>query len=97
MRKIADIRKDLKAQIESVRAMDATADKAAYDAAVQKAVDLTTELDSATKIEAAQQRLAEKQFAQLKVEASEALFMLGKADVDGDRLAMGPQSFVVLR
>ena len=69
MRKIADIRKDLKAQIESVRAMDATADKAAYDAAVQKAVDLTTELDSATKIEAAQQRLAEKQFAQLEQDA----------------------------
>ena len=39
----------------------------------------------------------EKQFAQLKGEVSEALFMLGKADVDGDRLAMGPQSFVVLR
>lgn len=69
MRKIADIRKDLKAQVESVRAMDATADKAAYDAAVQKAVDLTTELDSATKIEAAQQRLAEKQFAQLEQDA----------------------------
>jgi HK97 family phage major capsid protein len=49
--------------------MDATADKAAYDAAVQKAVDLTTELDSATKIEAAQQRLAEKQFAQLEQDA----------------------------
>ena len=69
MRKIADIRKDLKAQIESVRAMDATADKAAYDAAVQKAVDLTAELDSATKIEEAQQRLAEKQFAQLEQDA----------------------------
>ena len=69
MRKIADIRKDLKAQVEAVRAMDATADKAAYDAAVQKAVDLTTELDSATKIEAAQQRLAEKQFAQLEQDA----------------------------
>ena len=69
MRKIAEIRKDLKAQVEAVRAMDATADKAAYDAAVQKAVDLTTELDSATKIEAAQQRLAEKQFAQLEQDA----------------------------
>ena len=69
MRKIADIRKDLKAQVEAVRAMDATADKAAYAAAVQKAVDLTTELDSATKIEAAQQRLAEKQFAQLEQDA----------------------------
>ena len=69
MRKIADIRKDLKAQVEAVRAMDATADKAAYDAAVQKAVDLTTELDSATKIEEAQQRLAEKQFAQLEQDA----------------------------
>lgn len=69
MRKIADIRKDLKAQVEAVRAMDATADKAAYDAAVQKAVDLTTELDAATKIEAAQQRLAEKQFAQLEQDA----------------------------
>lgn len=69
MRKIADIRKDLKAQVEAVRAMDATADKAAYDAAVQKAVDLTTELDSATKIEAAQQRLAEKKFAQLEQDA----------------------------
>ena len=69
MRKIADIRKDLKAQVEAVRAMDATADKAAYDAAVQKAVDLTTELDSATKIEAAQQRLADKQFAQLEQDA----------------------------
>ena len=69
MRKIADISKDLKAQVEAVRAMDATADKAAYDAAVQKAVDLTTELDSATKIEAAQQRLAEKQFAQLEQDA----------------------------
>ena len=69
MRKIADIRKDLKAQVEAVRAMDATADKAAYDAAVQKAVDLTTELDAATKIEVAQQRLAEKQFSQLEQDA----------------------------
>ena len=61
MRKSADIRKDLKAQIEAVRAMDATADKAAYDAAVQKAVDFAHELDSATKVEEAEQRLAEKQ------------------------------------
>ena len=66
MRKIADIRKDLKAQIESVRAMDATADKAAYDAAVQKAVDLAHELDSATKVEEAEQRLAEKQLSDLE-------------------------------
>ena len=69
MRKIADIRKDLKAQIESVRAMDATADKAAYDAAVQKAVDLTEELDNANKLELAQQRLADKQLADLEKEA----------------------------
>lgn len=66
MRKIADIRKDLKAQIESVRAMDATADKAAYDAAVQKAVDFAHELDSATKVEEAEQRLAEKQLSDLE-------------------------------
>jgi len=69
MRKIADIRKDLKAQVETVRAMDATADKAAYEAAVQKAVDLTNELDATTKVEAAQQRLAEKQFTQLEQDA----------------------------
>ena len=69
MRKIAEIRKDLKAQVEAVRAMDATADKAAYDAAVQKAVDLTEELDSANKIEEAQQRLADKQLADLEKDA----------------------------
>ena len=38
-----------------------------------------------------------KQFAELDGEVSEALYMLGKADVEGRRLAMGPQSFVVLR
>jgi len=69
MRKIAEIRKDLKAQVEAVRAMDATADKAAYDAAVQKAVDLTEELDNANKLELAQQRLADKQLADLEKEA----------------------------
>ena len=70
MRKIADIRKDLKAQVEAVRAMDATADKAAYDAAVQKAVDLTEELDAANKIELAQQRLADKQLSDLEKQAA---------------------------
>jgi HK97 family phage major capsid protein len=69
MRKIAEIRKDLKAQVEAVRAMDATADKAAYDAAVQKAVDLTEELDNANRLELAQQRLADKQLADLEKEA----------------------------
>ena len=69
MRKIAEIRKDLKAQVDAVRAMDATADKAAYDAAVQKAVDLTEELDNANKLELAQQRLADKQLADLEKEA----------------------------
>ena len=69
MRKIAEIRKDLKAQVEAVRAMDATADKAAYDAAVQKAVDLTEELDSANKIEEAEQRLADKQLSDLEKDA----------------------------
>jgi len=49
--------------------MDATADKAAYDAAVQKAVDLTEELDNANKLELAQQRLADKQLADLEKEA----------------------------
>ena len=39
----------------------------------------------------------EKQFAELEGEVSEAVFMLGKADVNGRRLAMGPQSFAVLR
>ena len=39
----------------------------------------------------------EKLFAELDGEVSEALYMLGKADVEGKRLAMGPQSFVVLR
>jgi len=69
MRKIAEIRKDLKAQVEAVRGMDATADKAAYGAAVQKAVDLTEELDNANKLELAQQRLADKQLADLENEA----------------------------
>ena len=39
----------------------------------------------------------DKLFAGLEGEVSEALYMLGKADVDGRRLAMGPQSCVVLR
>ena len=69
MRNIAEIRRDLKAQVESVRAMDPTADKAAYDAAVQKAVDLASELESANKIEMAEQRLADKQLADLEKEA----------------------------
>jgi len=39
----------------------------------------------------------EKLFAELPGEVSEAVYMLGRADVEGKRLAMGPQSFVVLR
>ena len=69
MRNIAEIRKDLSAQVEKVKGMDKKADEAAYDAAVAKAVELTTELDQANKIEAAQQRLAEKQLADLEKNA----------------------------
>ncbi|MBQ6120632.1 MAG: glycosylase [Clostridia bacterium] len=39
----------------------------------------------------------EKLFTDLKGEVSEALYMLGMADVNAGRLVMGPQSFVVLR
>ena len=69
MRNIAEIRKDLSAQVELIKGMDKKADEAAYDAAVEKAVELTKELDQANKIEAAQQRLAEKQLADLEKNA----------------------------
>jgi len=39
----------------------------------------------------------EKLFTDLEGEVSEALYMLGMADVNAGRLVMGPQSFVVLR
>jgi maltose alpha-D-glucosyltransferase/alpha-amylase len=39
----------------------------------------------------------DKLFAELKGDVSEALYMLGMADVNGGRLVMGPQSFVVLK
>lgn len=69
MRNIAEIRKDLSAQIEKTRALDPKADKAAYDAAVEKAVELTRELENANKIELAEQRLADKQLADLEKDA----------------------------
>ena len=69
MRNIAEIRKDLKHQIEVIKAMDPSADKAAYDAAVQKAEELTRELDNANKVELAEQRLADKQLADLEKDA----------------------------
>ena len=72
MRNIAEIRKDLSAQVKLIQGMDKKADEAAYDAAVEKAVELTKELDQASKIEAAQQRLAERQLANLEKEAGRA-------------------------
>ena len=69
MRNIAEIRKDLSAQVKLIQGMDKKADEAAYDAAVEKAVELTNELDQANKIEAAQQRLADKQLADLEKNA----------------------------
>jgi len=39
----------------------------------------------------------EKLYADLEDEVSHALYMLGKADANGRRLVMGPQSFVVMR
>ncbi len=72
MRNIAEIRKDLSAQITLIQGMDKKADEAAYDAAVEKAVELTKELDQASKVEAAQQRLADRQLATLEKEAGRA-------------------------
>jgi len=72
MRNIAEIRKDLSAQVKLIQGMDKKADEAAYDAAVEKAVELTKELDQASKVEAAQQRLAERQLANLEKEAGRA-------------------------
>ncbi len=39
MRNIAEIRKDLSAQVELIKGMDKKADEAAYDAAVEKWVE----------------------------------------------------------
>ena len=69
MRNIAEIRKDLSAQVKLIQGMDKKADEAAYDAAVEKAVELTKELDQASKVEAAQQRLADRKLATLEKEA----------------------------
>jgi HK97 family phage major capsid protein len=69
MRNITEIRKDLKAQIDSIRQMDPKADKAAYDAAVEKAMELTRELENANKVELAEQRLADRQLADLEKDA----------------------------
>ena len=69
MRNIAEIRKDLSAQVETIKGMDKKADEAAYDAAVEKAAELTKELEQASKVEAAQQRLADKQLHTLEKEA----------------------------
>lgn len=77
MRNIAEIRKDLSAQVKLIQGMDKKADEAAYDAAVEKAVELTKELDQASKVEAAQQRLADRQLATLEKEAGRA-FSLAK-------------------
>ena len=69
MRNIAEIRKDLSAQVKLIQGMDKKADEAAYDAAVEKAAELTKELEQAGKLEAAQQRLADRQLATLEKEA----------------------------
>lgn len=69
MRKIAEIRKDLKAQIDKVNAMDRNADPAAYAAEIEKAAALTKELEQANTVEEANQRLAEKNFQEMEKEA----------------------------
>ena len=69
MRNIAEIRKDLSAQIALVKGMDPKADKAAYDAAVEKAMELNRELENANKVELAEQRLADKQLSDLEKDA----------------------------
>lgn len=69
MRNIAEIRKELSAQVKLIQGMDKKADEAAYDAAVEKAADLTKELEQASKVEAAQQRLADRQLSTLEKEA----------------------------
>lgn len=69
MRKIAEIRKDLKAQIDKVNAMDRNADEAAYAAEIEKAAALTKELEQANTVEEANQRLAEKNFQEMEKEA----------------------------
>ncbi|MBR3527301.1 MAG: phage major capsid protein, partial [Bacteroidales bacterium] len=69
MRNIAEIRRDLSAQIATIKGMDPKADKAAYDAAVEKAVELTKELENANKVELAEQRLADKQLSDLEKDA----------------------------
>lgn len=69
MRKIAEIRKDLKAQIDKVNAMDRNADAAAYAAEIEKAAALTKELEQANTVEEANQRLAEKNLQEMEKEA----------------------------
>lgn len=69
MRKIAEIRKDLKAQIDKVNAMDRNADAAAYAAEIEKAAALTKELEQANTVEEANQRLAEKNFQEMEKDA----------------------------
>lgn len=69
MRNLAEIRKDLAAQVAKIKGMDPKADQAAYDAEVEKAVKLTAELDAANKVEEAEQRLAEKTFRKMEAEA----------------------------
>lgn len=69
MRNIAEIRADLSAQIATIKGMDPKADKAAYDAAVEKAMELTRELENANKVELAEQRLADKQLSDLERDA----------------------------
>ena len=53
-------------------------------------------MDGDTMVKAYRENFTLKEI-RTELEAAKAVFMLGKADVEGRRLAMGPQSFVVLR
>lgn len=76
MRKIAEIRADLKAKIAEVKAMDQKADAAAYEAAVGEIESLTRSLDDASKIEAAEQRIADKRIAEMEKENGRSFSMV---------------------
>ncbi len=66
MRKIAEIRQDLSGKIAEVKALNAAENADALQKGIENVKALTRELDEANEVEAAEQRLAEKKFAEDK-------------------------------
>lgn len=66
MRKIAEIRQDLSGKIAEVKALNAAENADALQKGIEDVKALTRELDEANEVEAAEQRLAEKKFAEDK-------------------------------